>query len=122
VIIGLAYDLLRAEEKLLIDAARRLGHTIMPIFVPRRIEWLNNTSNSEFGDLGFVLERCVSHYRALSSAIILEGRGVAVVNPYRTIRDCGDKLVTTTILASRGIPVPKTVIAYSRDRASRGGS
>jgi [lysine-biosynthesis-protein LysW]--L-2-aminoadipate ligase len=117
VIIGLAYDLLRAEEKLLIDAARRLGHSIRPIFVPKRIEWLNNTSSSEFGDLGFVLERCVSHYRALSSAIILEGKGVAVVNPYRTIRDCGDKLVTTTILASRGIPVPKTVIAYSRDKA-----
>ncbi len=116
-IIGLAYDILRTEEKLLIDAAKRLGHSVKPIFVPKRIEWLNNTYNEEFRELGFVLERCVSHYRALSSAVILEGRGVPVVNPYRVIRDCGDKLVTTTILASKGIPVPKTVVVYNRDKA-----
>ncbi|MEM1711039.1 MAG: RimK family alpha-L-glutamate ligase, partial [Nitrososphaerota archaeon] len=58
---------------------------------------------------------CVSFYRALASAIILEGWDIPVVNSSEIIYACEDKLLTTARLARNGIPVPETVIAFSRE-------
>ncbi len=114
-IIGLVYDLLRPEERMLIEAARAAGHSIHPIFVPEKIDWLDGSRGGI--DVDFAFQRSVSHYRALSTTAILESKGVRVVNPYSVIRDCGDKLVTTARLASRGIKVPRTGVAYNREGA-----
>jgi [lysine-biosynthesis-protein LysW]--L-2-aminoadipate ligase len=114
-IIGLIYDLLRPEERMLIEAARRGGHSIQLLFVPERIDWLDGSR--EGLDVDFAFQRCVSHHRALATSAVLESKGTRVVNPYSVIRDCGDKLVTTAKLASRGVKVPRTGIAYSREAA-----
>ncbi|MEM2038497.1 MAG: lysine biosynthesis protein LysX, partial [Nitrososphaerota archaeon] len=105
---------LRHEERMLIEAIRSKGHGLKLLFVPERIDYLGERNSEQFD---FAFQRSVSHYRALASSAILESRGVRVVNSYQTIRDSGDKLVTTAILASRGIKVPKTAVAYSRDGA-----
>lgn len=112
-IIGLVYDLMRHEERMLIEAARSRGHDLKLVFVPERVDFLDDVGGG--GEVDFAFQRCVSHYRALATTAILESRGVRVVNSYETIRDCGDKLVTTAKLVKRGLKVPRTAIAYSRE-------
>jgi [lysine-biosynthesis-protein LysW]--L-2-aminoadipate ligase len=115
VIIGLVYDLLRHEERMLIEAIRSRGLGLRLVFIPEKIDFLGADSKGD--DVDFVFQRCVSHYRALATTAILESRGIRVVNSYETIRDSGDKLVTTARLVSRGVKVPRTAIAYSREGA-----
>lgn len=115
--IGIAYDIPRQEEKMLLEAARRLGHDVDPIHVTSSIDWIHGSEHERNED--FVLIRCVSYYRALASAAITEGKGLVAVNRYSVIRDSGDKLVTTMLLAKNGLPVPRTAVAYRREDALR---
>jgi len=115
--IGVAYDILRQEERMLIEAAMRMGHEVKPIHVTSSIHWIHDSEPRR--DEDFVIIRCVSYYRALASAIITEGKGLVAVNKYSVIRDSGDKLVTTMLLASKGLPVPRTAVAYRREEVLR---
>ncbi|MCD6591692.1 MAG: lysine biosynthesis protein LysX [Thaumarchaeota archaeon] len=110
--IGVIYDLIRWEEKSLIEAIRRLGHQPELIQVTKRVFWIGGEGRF---DLDFAFQRCVSFYRALASTIIFEEEGVPVVNSSKVIMGCEDKLYTTARLARKGIPVPRTAIAFSRE-------
>jgi len=114
--IGLAYDVARPEEKMLLQAARRLGHTVTPIHVPDQEFWLTQSDGRK---LDFVFQRCVSYYRAISSTVGLERAGTKVVNSLEVIRDCEDKLLTTAKWSAAGIPVPETAIVFRREAALR---
>ncbi|MEM2189345.1 MAG: lysine biosynthesis protein LysX [Nitrososphaerota archaeon] len=110
--IGIAYDVIRWEEKDLARAIRDLGHEAVPLQVTKRAFWINGVRSL---NLDAVFQRCVSFYRALASTIILEGWGIPVVNSSEIIYACEDKLLTTARLARNGIPVPETAIAFSRE-------
>lgn len=112
--IGIAYDLLRWEEKALIEAIRKLGHDPILIYVPTSKLWV---TKKNIDDVDFVLERCVSFYKALASSMVFQEQGIPVVNSYEVIRNCGDKLLTTLKLAKYGLPVPRTAIAFDRSIA-----
>ena len=75
--IGIAYDVIRWEEKDLARAIRDLGHEAVPLQVTKRAFWINGARSF---NLDAVFQRCVSFYRALASTIILEGWGIPVVN------------------------------------------
>lgn len=115
--IGIAYDVVRDEERQIVEAIRRRGHEVAPFYVPSMVMKVNDSKDVTSAEVAFAFERCVSFYRALSSAALLKGRGVDVVNSYEVIRDCGDKLVTTIKLSSKGVPVPQTFVAFSRQKA-----
>jgi [lysine-biosynthesis-protein LysW]--L-2-aminoadipate ligase len=115
--LGIAYDLVRDEERLLVEAAKRRGHEVKPVFVPKMLARIDGDAPDHLRDLDFVLERCVSFYRALASSAVLEGWGLRVVNPHQVIRDCGDKLVTSIRLRNHGVPIPRTVVAFTREGA-----
>ena len=110
--IGIVYDLIRWEEKDLIRAVRELGYEPVLLRVTREVFWLDREDGY---DLDLAFQRCVSFYRAIASTIILEEKGVPVVNSSRVLMGCEDKLYTTARLARRGIPVPRTAIAFSRE-------
>lgn len=112
--IGIVYDVARSEERLLIDATRKLGHDVTLIHLPKEKFWLGH-ADSFTCDVFF--QRCLSLYRALASTVILEQSGYNVINSFNTIRDCADKLVTTAKLSSAGVPVPETVVTFSKDVA-----
>lgn len=107
------YDLVRWEEKDLIRAAKERGHEVELIQVTKTPLWL--TKPNKFRDLDFSFQRCVSFYRALASTMVFEEHGIPVVNSSRVILSCEDKLYTTAKLAREGVPVPETVIAFSRE-------
>lgn len=116
--MGLVYDRIRWEEKALIEASRRLGLDLKPI--DSKEIYLSTSGDSggikeEFGDL--VLQRCISYFRGLHITAILESFGVEVINPFHVSLICGNKLFTTLALVKAGVPVPKTLIAFTDESA-----
>ncbi|MEM2236801.1 MAG: lysine biosynthesis protein LysX [Candidatus Caldarchaeum sp.] len=112
--IGLAYDVVRFEEKSLIQAANNLGYTVKPIHVVDREFWLNEPNGY---DTDFIVQRCVSLSRALATTSIFERAGCFVVNNLDVLRNSADKLVTSCLLAKNGIPTPVTAVAFKKETA-----
>ena len=64
-----------------------------------------------------ILIRCLSHSRAYYLSRWLEGLGVPTVSPHRTVATCGDKMLTSAALQEAGLPIPRTVIAFTPQSA-----
>jgi len=112
--LSILYDRLRWEEKTLADEAKASGLEVslvdtrsLQFDISRRI------GTTKFGD--GILQRCISHYRALFSTRILEAAGAKVINEYSVAEVCGNKLATTLALAKAGVPTPRTLVALSSD-------
>lgn len=104
---------LRAEEKLLAEAARRLD---IPVLLEDVTDdaW-GDPSRTLSGDV--VLARCIAHGHNESLAAFLETRGARVMNPSAVMRLCGDKLATTLALERAGVPQPAYRVAFSAEGA-----
>jgi [lysine-biosynthesis-protein LysW]--L-2-aminoadipate ligase len=112
--IGLIYDRIRWEEKMLIDASKRLGLGLK-IVDSKEVcfDALEDPAKIEeiFGNV--VLQRCISYFRGLHITAILENFGLHVINPFNVSLLCGNKLFTTLALIKAGVPVPRTLIAFT---------
>ena len=116
--VSLIYDRIRWEEKVLINASRNMGLDIKVIDLKDiYVDVLNNHDKviNEFGDL--VLQRCISYFRGLHITAIIENSGLQVINPFSVSLICGNKLFTTLALIKAGIPVPKTLVAFTNEGA-----
>ncbi len=112
--LSILYDRLRWEEKALADEAKASGDE--PSLVDARSLHFDISEGAKAEGLGdAVLQRCISHYRALFSTRILESLGVPVVNEYSVAEVCGNKLATTIALARAHVPTPRTVVALSSE-------
>ncbi len=99
----------RMEEKLLFTALERRGVRYEAVDTRSLAVRLDEFRPPYRG----ALSREISHYRAYYAACLLEHAGVPVVNPARTIRTCGDKLLTTLALRSAGLPTPPAMVALT---------
>jgi len=113
---GLVSDRIRWDEKALIRAASSLG-VDLKIVDPKTI-FLNVSGDLDklkdlFGEV--VIDRCVSYFRGLHIAAILEKADLKVINPFNVSLICGNKMFTTLALINAGIPVPKTLVAFTRE-------
>ena len=113
--IGFLYSRVRVEEKLLLEALDRRG--VAYDLVDDRDLVFNVTEGP--GRLGYdvVLERCVNQSHALYALKILNDWGVPTVNRFEVVRDCGDKLFTTSQLAAAGVPQPRVKLALTPESA-----
>ena len=111
--LRLFFTRLRQEEKLLVEAARRLD-------VPLSLE---DVKDCVWGDSApdddVYICRCIGHGQNLALARHLEGRGRRVVNPAAVMELCGDKLATTAALEAAAIPQPAYRLALSEEGALR---
>lgn len=64
-----------------------------------------------------VLNREISHSRAVAAARGLEALGVPVLNSAAATEICGDKWRTTLALRAAGLPVPRTTLALTPEAA-----
>lgn len=110
--IAMLYSRIRLEEKMLIEEALRRGIDLIRIDSRHLIMTLDK--HYEFDVL---LERDVSHSRALYALNLFQGSGVKTINSYRTAAICGDKVATTNALVNAGIPTPDVKIAFTREAA-----
>lgn len=114
--IGMLCSRIRVEEKLLLQAFRDRG------VEPERIddsEVVLDLAGSGPPAWDVVLDRSLSQSRALASLRVLESRAVATVNPARVVATCGDKVATSAALAARGVPSPRTLVAFTPEAALR---
>ena len=112
--VGFLYTRLRAEEKYLLDELeKRDGVEVVRI----------NDGNSFFDinqlpqPVDVLFERSISYSRGLYISRIFEAHGVPVVNSSAVAERCGDKYVTSQILAQNGIPTPRVYMAFDEESA-----
>ena len=121
--IGILCSRIRVEEKLLLQALRARGAE------PERIDDDQVTLEicGEAGPGGLpaaaawdvVFDRSLSQTRALAALHILEAQGIVTVNTARVVATCGDKVATSAALAGRGLPSPRTLVAFTPEAALR---
>ena len=114
--VGFLYTRLRAEEKYLLDELERHPD----------VEVVRINDGDTFFDINqlpepveVLFERSISYSRGLYISRIFEAHGVPVVNPSGVAERCGDKYVTSQILAKSGIPTPRVLMAFDEESALR---
>ncbi len=117
--LAILTDRLRWEEKALYSAASSAGLRASIVDVKANSVDLSDESSlpEEVRGSDVVLQRCVSHYRGLYYAAILERFNRVVINSFNTTLVTGNKLLTSLELVKKGIPTPKTYVAFSDDAA-----
>lgn len=114
--VCITYDKVRFEEKALYDKAQEKG--LKALMVDAKTITLNTDSKKEDLALGdVILQRSVSHYRGLYLTACLEFLDYPVINRFSVAETCGNKLVTSLVLAKNNIPTPKTQFAFSAESA-----
>ena len=114
--IGFLYTRLRAEEKYLLEELERQPE----------VEVVRINDGDMFFDINqlpepvdVLFERSISYSRGLYISRIFEAHGVPVVNSPSVAERCGDKYITSQILATNGIPTPRVLMAFDEESALR---
>lgn len=116
--VGVLYSRVRAEEKLLFEEFDRRGVDLELIDDNTLIFDITAQGESRrFRDFDVIVERCISHGRALYSLRILNDQGVRTVNTALVADNCGNKLQTTSALTAAGVPQPRCLVAYTQESA-----
>lgn len=113
--IGILLGRVRVEEKLLIQEieARGLSYEI----INDNTVQFDLERAGEFERFDVIIERCVSHSRAMAALACFDGYGIPTVNTRRVGEICGDKLQTTLALARAGVPQPRARTAFTHESA-----
>ena len=112
--VGLLMSRVRVEEKLLLAELARRGARVLR-FDDR--EFTLDLNEPIMTECDVVLERCINHLRALYTLKVLNDWSIPTVNTHEVANICGDKLLTSAALVRAGVPVPRTVIAFTPESA-----
>ena len=112
--VGFLYTRLRVEEKYLLDEFEK----------HRDVEVVRINDGDTFfdiqqlpADIDVLFERSISYSRGLYISRIFEAHGIPVVNSSAVAERCGDKYITSQILAKQGIPTPRVLMAFDEESA-----
>ncbi len=112
--VGFLMTRLRTEEKLLLEEfSSRPDVEIVRILDGERFFDISKLPDA----VDVVFERSISYSRGLYISRIFEAHGVPVVNPSAVAERCGDKYITSQILARVGIPTPRVLMAFDEESA-----
>lgn len=112
--IGFLMTRLRTEEKLLLEEFGRLPDVeIVRIMDGERFFDISKLPD----EVDVVFERSISYSRGLYISRIFEANGARVVNSSAVAERCGDKYVTSQILAREAIPTPRVLMAFDEESA-----
>ncbi len=107
--LGLFTTIVRPDEKAILAAAESRG-----VAVERLDDGEVTFGLERPADLpDVVLNRSVSHTRALYAALCYRHYGVPVISRPEVLELAGDKIRASLRLAERGIPTPRTIVALS---------
>ena len=112
--IGFLYTRLRVEEKFLLEELERYPD----------VEIIRINDGNTFFDISqlpeavdVLFERSISYSRGLYISRIFEAHAVPVVNSPLVAERCGDKYITSQLLARNGIPTPRVLMAFDEESA-----
>jgi len=112
--IGLLYDQLRPDERLIIEAAKSNGVDLTLCDTNELALDLTDANNS-FNVADVFLQRCVSYFRSIHITATLEAQGKNVINSFKAASICGNKLLTSICLSRAKIPTPHTYVAFTQE-------
>jgi [lysine-biosynthesis-protein LysW]--L-2-aminoadipate ligase len=112
--VGFLYTRLRVEEKYLLEELEKCPD----------VEVVRISDGDSYFDINqlpqpvdVLFERSISYSRGLYISRIFEAHGVPVVNSSAVAERCGDKYITSQILAQNGIPTPRVYMAFDEESA-----
>src|SRR5438876_4091708 len=111
--IGILCSRVRVEEKALFEALRRRNIPFERLDEDRVQFAIGDSMPHD----DVVLDRSIHHGRSLYALTLLNAAGIPSVNRGRVARICGDKILTTAALSRAGLPIPKTVVTFTRAAA-----
>lgn len=117
--LGVLVSHLRMEEKLILQAGRKRGIDIEPIFDRKLVLDLSNITGDAGSAFSYdvVLDRSVVHSRALYTLKSFESWGVPTLNKSSATQVCDDKGLCSLALGQAGVPTPRTLLAFSIESA-----
>jgi len=113
--LGVLYSRVRVEEKLLFEMLDARGVDYDKIDDREVVFDLHNPGPWRKYDV--ILERCINHSRALSALRILNDWGIPTINTAYVADVCGNKLVTSSMLVSAGVPSTRIKVAFTAESA-----
>ncbi len=113
--IGILFDRVRWEEKELGRQLEIRGLSYDMIDAKSQVLPLDDSQFDSHPPK--ILVRCVSFYRGLNLSSVYEAHGIETINSSKILDVCGNKLLTSQVLAKNGVPTPRTVVAFSSDSA-----
>lgn len=114
--LGIFYSHPRTEEKALFTAAENNPEVDLIKIKDNELE-LDLHKDSIFAECDVVLLRSVSHTKNYYASKYLESKGKVAINDFQTIKICGDKLITSLVLAEKNIPTPRTKACFDSGQA-----
>jgi len=113
--LGILHTTIRAEEKLLIAAAKERGITV------RLVDVRNEIFNPEVYQPTFdiALERCVSTTKGSYAVNFLESLAIPVINASAVARICEDKFLTSLALRKAHVPTPDFTLVFGLEEAKQ---
>jgi len=113
--IGVLYSRVRVEEKWIFAAMERRGldyerldDRVIAFDLEDPAPWLQYDA---------ILERSISYTSGLYALRVLNAWGIPTVNTAAVAEACGDKLTTSTALATAGVPQPRNIVAFTPESA-----
>lgn len=114
----MVYDLVRLEEKSIIQAAKKRNDVELKAFDSKDLHFDLSELTTPVETFGrVVLQRCASYFRNLHLTAILEGKGLKVVNDLNSALITGNKLFMTLSLVKASVPTPHTKVAFTQESA-----
>lgn len=111
-VLGLLHTTIRADEKLIIQAAEKKHIKVRLIDV--RAAVFNPATYKP--DFDIALERCVSTVKGMYAVQFLEYLGVPVVNTSKIARICEDKFLTSMVLYKKKVPTLTFGVTFNEEQ------
>ncbi len=112
--LNLVYDILRLDEKLILQELRRRSVDFRLINLDKAAFNIGDLSRDSLEGELFLI-RSISHTRSVLIARILEELGALTINSSSAIDLGNNKLLSLLRLARVGLPVPETLFAFSSE-------
>jgi [lysine-biosynthesis-protein LysW]--L-2-aminoadipate ligase len=111
--IAMLYSLIRVDEKMMMNAAERRDIKLDMVDDRKLVFGLTDVT----WKTDVVIERCISHSRALYALKFLEDYGVTTINRFQVAQLSGDKALSSLALERAGVPTPRTFVAFEPESA-----
>ena len=113
--IGVLYERVRVEEKWIFAALERRGLDYERL--DDRVIHFDLSNPEPWRQYDAVLERSISYNNGLYACRILNSWDIPTVNTAAVAEACGDKLITSALLARANVPQPYSRVAFTPESA-----
>lgn len=113
--VGVLFSRVRVEEKWIFAALEKRGVDYDRL--DDRLYYIDISDPGHWLEYDIILERSISTSRGLHTLHVLNAWGVPTVNTAKVAEICGNKLLTSAVLAEAGVPQPRNYVAFTPESA-----